>query len=283
MHAHSFSVTAQDREAARYYYDKFGSKESERLSKDIAGRVAAEVHKSFLQQYMKPGARVLEIGAGPGRFTKELAELGATIVVTDISPVQLELNREYISSTSAEKSVERRELLDVCDTSRFKDNEFDMILAYGGPLSYAFEETQETLGQLLRITKEGGHVVGSVMSTLGIWRHKLAGVVEAAEAFGEDVNDLIIKTGDLRHNPEAAHMCKMFRAQELGAMISLAGGRILGMSASNWASLGDIQALTTLEANPERWEHFLMNEINACTEPGALDGGTHILFAYTHE
>jgi hypothetical protein len=32
-------------------------------------------------------------------------------------------------------------------------------------------------------------------------------------------------------------------------------------------------------ADRDRWRRFLEHEIAACAEPGARDGGTHILFA----
>lgn len=38
-----------------------------------------------------------------------------------------------------------REILDVCDTSRYGDYVFDVVLAHGGPLSYAFEEAESAL------------------------------------------------------------------------------------------------------------------------------------------
>lgn len=275
-------MTAEDREATRAYYDEFGDAERNRLVGDVAGRVSLEVHRRFLGRFVRPGARVLEVGAGPGRFTTELAALGATVVVTDISPVQLDLNKRYVGSTDAEAAVERRELLDVCDVSRFADGEFDAVLAYGGPLSYAFEQTEAALRGLLRITTHGGVVVGSVMSMLGTWRYQLPGVVKVAAAFGEEANDRVLATGDLRHLAGSAHVCQMFRACGFADLVSAAGGRTLAMSASNWASLGDPDALAGLEADSDRWSRFLDHEVAACAEPGAADGGTHILFAAEH-
>lgn len=272
-------MTAEDRAATRAYYDEFGDAERDRLVRDVAGRVSLEVHRRFLAPFVGTGARALEVGAGPGRFTAELAALGATVVVTDISPVQLDLNARYVGPTDAEAAVERRELLDVCDVSRFADGEFDVVLAYGGPLSYAFEETEPALRGLLRITAPGGVVVGSVMSMLGTWRHQLPGVVQVAAAFGEDANDRVLTTGDLRHLAGSAHVCQMFRASGFAELVSAAGGRMLAMSASNWASLGDPDVLADLEADPGRWSRFLDHEVAACAEPGAVDGGTHILFA----
>lgn len=276
-------MTAPDREATRVYYDELGDAEWSRLVADVAGRVAFEVHRRFLARFVRRGVRVLEVGAGPGRFTAELAALGATVVVTDISPVQLDLNRAYMSATDAETAVERRELLDVCDVSRFSDGEFDVVLAYGGPLSYAFEETEAALRGLLRITAPGGLVVASVMSMLGTWRYQLPGVVQVATAFGEEANDRVLTTGDLRHLPGAGHVCQMFRASQLSGLATASGGRLVAVSASNWASLADTEALRTLEADRDRWVRFLDHEVAACAEPGATDGGTHILFAVEHD
>ena len=114
-------------------YDELGEEEWHRLARDLPGRVSFEVHRRFLARLVRPGHRVLEVGAGPGRFTTVLADLGARNLVTDLSPVQLGLNHTYVGTNRAEEAVETREPLDVCDTSRYDDGEFDVILAYGGP------------------------------------------------------------------------------------------------------------------------------------------------------
>lgn len=272
-------MTAHDPATTRAYYDRLGAAEHERLTADVAGRVALEVHRRFLARHVRPGDRVLEVGAGPGRFTTALAELGARVVVTDLSPVQLDLNRTLVGATGAEAAVERRELLDVADTTRYGDGEFDAVVAYGGPLSYVFDEAGPALRGLLRVTRPGGTVVASVMSALGTWRHHLPGVVGLASAVGEDVNDRVLRTGDLRHVPGAAHVCRMYRAGEVADLARAAGGRLVDASASGWAALGDPAALAVLESDPDRWARFLDHEVAACAEPGALDGGTHVLLA----
>jgi len=274
-------MTGTDRVArTRHYYDELGDAERDRLTQDVAGRVSFEVHRRFLATYVTAGQRVLEVGAGPGVFTQVIAELGASVVVTDLSPVQLELNRRYLQGTSAEDAVERRELLDVCDTSRYADGEFDVVVAFGGPLSYAFEEETAATRGLLRITRADGYVVASVMSLLGAWRRHLAEVTTLAAEVGEDLNDRVLETGDLRH-VGGPHQCRMFRASELATLAARTGSELVAVSASNWASLGDPAALAVLEADPDRWSRFIEHEVRACAEPGAVDGGTHLLFALT--
>jgi len=176
--------------------------------------------------------------------------------------------------------VERRELLDVCDTSRYTDGEFDAVVAFGGPLSYSFERTDEAMSGLLRVIRPDGLVVASVMSLLGTWRHFLPAITTLSDV-GDDANDRALGTGDLRHvvSDTGEHICRMFRWSDVEALVRHTGGRIVDGSASNWASLGDPEVLARLEADPARWERFIEHEIAACAEPGARDGATHILFA----
>ncbi|MFG2822624.1 class I SAM-dependent DNA methyltransferase [Kitasatospora sp. NPDC048365] len=266
-------------DAIRRYYDDFAEQEQDRLTKDVAGRVSFEIHRRFLERYLKEGHRVLEIGAGPGRFTAVLAERGTRVVVTDISPVQLHLNEVNVTAAGAEHAVQARHTLDVRDTSRFPDSSFDLVLAYGGPLSYAFDQEREALAGLLRIVRSNGVVVASVMSLWGSWRARLPGATQLAIRYGTAVTDAVIRTGDLRHVPGMIHVCRMFTWEHVATLVAESGGEIAGGSASNWASLEDPTTLSDIENRPQLWERFLAYESEACASPGARDGGTHILFA----
>ncbi len=271
-------MSATDRDRIRDYYDRYGEIEWTRLTQTPSGRINFEVHKRMLDAFVSAGDEVLEIGAGPGRFTLELGGLEARTLVTDLSPVQLDLNVKFVGDTPFETFVQGRELLDVTDVSRFADDTFDAVVAFGGPLSYAFENAEAAFAGLVRITKPGGVVLASVMSMLGAWRHFLRGVVEEATKFGETANDAVLRTGDLRHLP-SDHVCRMFRASEVAVMVSATGAELESISASNWASLGDSEALEILAWDAQRWSNFVRHELQACREPGALDGGTHIVFA----
>jgi hypothetical protein len=118
------------------------------------------------------------------------------------------------------------------------------------------------------------------MSTLGSWRFFLPAVIEDTKRAGHDANDMVLQTGDLRHFG-TPHICRMFRSREVESMVERCGGELLAMSASNWASLNDPQVLEELEADEVGWRRFLDHEVAACAETGALDGGTHLLFAAT--
>ena len=119
-----------DPEHIARFYDEYGAREWERFDLSAMDRVGLEVHLRLLREHIRVGDRVLDAGAGPGRFTLELARLGARVVVGDISPAQLELHAE--KTASVEDSIESRELLDITDLGRFPDGSFDAALCFGG-------------------------------------------------------------------------------------------------------------------------------------------------------
>ena len=87
------------------FFDDYADCEWERLGRDAASRINFLVHRHHLRQWVNSGDDVLDAGAGPGRFTIELARIGATVTVVDISPAQLELNRQKVGETGCESSV----------------------------------------------------------------------------------------------------------------------------------------------------------------------------------
>jgi 2-polyprenyl-3-methyl-5-hydroxy-6-metoxy-1,4-benzoquinol methylase len=59
------------------HFDDFGIHEWERLLQAPSDEVSLYVHTHYLEKYIARGQRILEIGAGAGRFTQLLARLGA--------------------------------------------------------------------------------------------------------------------------------------------------------------------------------------------------------------
>lgn len=146
-----------DRALVAALYDEYGDNEWGRHETSPFGRVSFHIHRHYLTEYIHDGDRVLEVGAGAGRFTVELAQLGATIVTTDISPGQLELNAAHVAEAGLESAVETRESADILDLSRYPDGSFDAVVCYGGPLSYVLDRADDALNELLRVTKPDGH------------------------------------------------------------------------------------------------------------------------------
>jgi SAM-dependent methyltransferase len=269
---------AESRDRIRQYFDRIGDGEWERLGADARSEVSFEIHRRMLARHLRPGDLALEVGAGGGRFTIELAALGATVVVTDVSQVQLDLNAEHVATAGYEQAVLRRECLDVRDLRSVDDGSFDVVVAFGGPLSYAFEEAEDAFAELLRVTRPGGVVAASVMATVGTSRFFLSSILNEINELGTERFDAVLKSGDTRHFAGQGHACRMFRWSEIAAMIDHHDCSLLAASASNCLSLGDQEAMARVRADPVLWPRFLDWETELAAEPGALDGGTHLVF-----
>jgi SAM-dependent methyltransferase len=259
------------------FYDRYGEAEWDRHERSAAHRVAFAVHCAFLRDHVQPEDLVLEAGAGAGRFTIELARLGARVHVGDLSPVQVELNRQHVDDAGASSSVVGHDILDICDLSRFEDGTFDTVVCYGGPLSYVRELADVALGELVRVTKPGGYVLISVMSTLGTMRTFLPALTEEGRRFGLAHNERIFTTGELDRETNNGHEMKMYRWSELSDLCQRHGELVAGAAANFLAASHDPAPFEAL--SEEEWDQLLSFELRLCREPGVLDAGTHILAA----
>lgn len=257
------------------YFDQFGSQEWDRLVRTPAREIQLAVHNHAIKKFIVPHDKVLEIGAGAGRFTLTLSEIGATVSVADISQVQLDLNIANAENYHFAGCVTEWRKLDICDMSCFRDEAFDAVLCIGGPLSYVLDKRDIALKEMIRVTEPGGVIILGVMSLWGTIHQYLDGVLE----YSREDNAKIITTGDLTESNSkmASHYCHMFRSDELRLLLESYGLAVEFMSASNGLTAVHGDTLTAIRQDENKWNELIRMEIEACQEPGFLDAGTHMI------
>lgn len=256
------------------FFDAYGEKEWQRLELTPRDQVSFHIHTHYLKKFVKVGDSVLEAGAGAGRFTIELAKLGAKIAVGDISKVQLELNEKYVKEAGLEQNVTERTELDITDLKDFKDNAFDVVVCYGGPISYVVDRGEQAIRELLRVTKPGGHLLFSVMSLIGITRSLFEEITEI-ETYPEMLNG--VNRDGLLDSALAHAPMKMYRFSELKKLLQHFPCQIVAASAANYLSPGRDEFLQTHLQTEESKQKFFAWELEYCAEEGAIDGGTHMI------
>ncbi|MBN2146744.1 MAG: methyltransferase domain-containing protein [Anaerolineales bacterium] len=268
-------ISGYDPEQITRHFDEYAEREWSRLVATPVDEVSLYIHAYYLQQHIRPRWRVLEIGAGAGRFTQILAQIGTQILVADISPVQLELNRRLAAELGFANAVEAWQEMDICNLSQLADESFDAVVAYGGPLSYVLDRRDLALQECLRVLKPGGLLLLSVMSLWGTVHRHLRGVLDIAP----ETNARIVASGDLSPQtmPRGGNYMHLFRSSELQAWLNGAGLEMLGISASYCLSPVWDEALKEVRPDARRWEAFLDMEREASANPGCLDMGTHII------
>ena len=251
---------------AATFYDEYGEREWTRFDDGRTPSASFATHTHYLERFVSAGDRVLDVGCGPGRFTLELARLGAQVVAADISPGQLELHRHY--TAGIDDAVENRVVADVLALP-FEDDAFDVTVCYGGAVSYVLDRAPEAIAELARVTRPGGHVLVSVMSLVGSLLWGLEAVLDVAREKGIDVVDRVNATGVLTPGLGAHGLTmKMYRWRELHGLLT-PHGEIVAACATGLVKHTpddpDLRALT------ERIE------LDLGAEPGAIDIGHHIL------
>ena len=275
-----------DPDNVRRHYDEFGEREWARFDVVPGNRLAPgnqvnlHLHLWHLRRQVRSGDHVLDIGAGPGRFTIELARLGARVTVGDISLAQLELNRRKVQEAGHEAAVIDRVLIDVVDLSAFATDAFDAVVCYGGALSYTFDRADQAVGELLRVTRPGGRVLLSVMSLLGTSRRFLGALLDLARRHGSGLVDELFASHDQIGVIAEGHRFRYYTWASLQALLARHPCTIIDASAANFLAIGNNEdLLEPLLQDPHSalWDAYLVWEVECCRQPGAIDAGTHII------
>jgi len=259
------SLPRYDPNRAAAYYDSFGENEWNRFDEGRTPAAGLDIHLRFLERFVRSGDRVLDAGAGPGRFSLELVRLGASVVALDISSGQLDLLRQRLPDVEAIVG-------DITDLSCFAEDSFDVTVCYGGPLSYVLDRAEEALGELVRVTRSGGYVLISVMSTIGAVVHYIGMLLDLARRDGPIAQEEIVRTGFLPEGGDYGHLAMhLYRWSEFEELLSRHGQVVAA------AAAGLIPDPRPPE--PELRELIRSLEAELCEEPGAVSCGQHIIAA----
>lgn len=123
------------------------------------------VQRAILTQLPVPGMRILEVGAGTGRDSAELARRGAQVTVLDFAQGSLAI----VSALRQELGLGDRLTLVRGDAFRapFADGSFDLVFHQG--LAEHFHNPLALLTENFRLCKVGGYCLCDVPQTFHIY------------------------------------------------------------------------------------------------------------------
>ena len=107
----------------------------------------------YIDKYLRPGMRILEVGAATGRYSHTLARRGFRVDAVELVQHNIDI---FNSLTQPGEEITIRQG-DARDLSCFGDETYDVVLLLG-PMYHLFgaEDQHKALSEALRVTKRGG-------------------------------------------------------------------------------------------------------------------------------
>jgi SAM-dependent methyltransferase len=268
--------------AVMSYFDAVGDREWARLEATLRGRISYAIHRRILLECARSSMRVLDIGSGPGRFAIDLARLGCEVTLADLSPTQLQLARQRLDQERLLGHVAGFHQIDVTDMRMLDDSAFDLVVCYGGVVSYARDRYAAALAELRRVVRTSGVVLVSVMSLYGTL--SLTGPLDAADFLAHadehlDVAAVLAGDGVVYTRPgsrEFHQPLALFTSGGLRHAMRAARLGVVKMAAAN-PLLTEYERVPRIEESPEAAARLEQLEIAACQYPGLLDTGSHLI------
>lgn len=134
------------------HYNKFC--EDKRLTRRH-GQVEYITSMKYIHKYLEnnDAAKILDVGAGTGRYSVELANEGYDVTAVELVKHNLGVLKSKGSTVKAYHGT-------ALNLSRFSENTFDMTLLFGPMYHlYTFEDKLKALREAKRVTKAGGVIL----------------------------------------------------------------------------------------------------------------------------
>ena len=248
------------------YYNKFN--EEKRLNSrhgQVEFRTSMKyIHKYISLQIPAQDFKILDIGAGTGRYSVALAEEGYDVTAVELVKYNLGILKSKNSNVKAMQG-------NALNLKKLADNCFDLTLLFGPMYHlFGFDDKLKALNEAKRVTKPGGIIlVAYCMNEYGVLtyafkeRHVLECIRE--QRFTEDFHTISSKE----------NLYDYVRLEDINALNEAAGLKRLQIISPDGAANYMRPFLNQL--TEEEFEIFVQYHMSTCERPDLIGAGAHTL------
>ncbi len=138
--------------------DYYNSRDEEQRLLSQHGQVEYLTTMKYIRECLcgLDSPRILEVGAGTGRYSVALAKEGFCVTAVELVRHNLDVLRSKLDGTEPIRVMEGNAL----DLSELPDGAFDLTMLLGPMYHlYTFEDKLKALSEAVRVTKPGGYIL----------------------------------------------------------------------------------------------------------------------------
>ena len=198
-------------EALTNYYTSY-DEDGRLLSRH--GQVEFLTTVRYIDKYLFPRARILEIGAGTGRYSHYFAQKGYQVDALELVEHNIDVFRAHTQENEPVTIIQGN----ATNLSSFEDEAYDITLLLG-PMYHLFtqQEKEKALREAIRVTKPGGKLfVSYCMSDPSVMMY----------AFGKNkihqlIEKKLINTDTFETDSTPEELFVLYRREEIDRLSSL--------------------------------------------------------------
>ena len=237
--------------------------ENSRLNRSPAARVEFLTNTRYIERYLKPGDRILDVGAGAGEYSLYFARKGYEVCALELTDANIAAFRKKLLPTDSIDLAQGNAL----DLRRYPDHSFDAVLLFG-PLYHLHSRADrlQCIAEARRVCKPGGKLFFAFISNDFVILTEFSYRPDYFTAGGYDK-----ETFQLEDFPFVFHT-----VDDCRALLRDGGVRILHEVASDGVSELLEERINGLDA--ENYAQYLRYHFHICEKPELLGMTNHLLF-----
>jgi ubiquinone/menaquinone biosynthesis C-methylase UbiE len=229
------------------------------------GQVEYFTTMKYINKFLKKGMRVLEVGAGTGRYSLTIAEKGFQVDAIEL----IQHNIDILKSKVTENCVIDIRQGNAMDLSCYNDETFDITLVLG-PLYHLFNDNdkKQAISEAIRVTKKGGVIFVSYCmneATIINWGFQKGNILDG-------INSGIVDRDTFKCLSNPSLLFEMHRKEEIDKLMAGSDVERLHFVATDLAT--NHMRNTIDEMDEKMFETYLNYHFSICERPD-LVGITH--------
>jgi len=266
MSAFTSAARSSDMDYLESFYNSFN--EDERLLSKH-GQVEYITTMKYIHEYLNSGqkARILEVGAGTGRYSIALAEEGHSVTAVELVEHNIDVLKSKLTGNAELEAVQGNAL----DLSRFGDDTFDMTLLLG-PMYHLYtrEDMLTALSEAVRVTKQGGYI-------LAAYCMNEAAVIQHAFLHGnlQKVLDNDMLAPDWHCKSEPKELFELVRTEEIASLDAELPVERIKLIAADGAANYHADAIDAMDSFT--FEKYMEYHLAICERQDLIGASNHAL------